>query len=242
MIQKMVALGLVLFCGPGLGAGGQEGQIQEKVTVALKLVQAYVTAKDGKPVTDLTAADFQVTDNGKPVTVTHFENHVLGGDDLAGERRGAVPGAEGTPAAGTEALAFLRLTGRAIPFMIFCRSARDYITPRGTEAGFPADIAPRSIFGEAGQLVLDAVELVLGLLEELGFEGDGVDSLGLAHRPLQAVDADEDLGLPLLEPGDIFIGQAFSVHGFSFRNPIVSRTALPGKPRGVKPKLFNFLG
>ena len=83
MIQKMVALGLVLFCGPGLGAGGREGQIQEKVTVALKLVQAYVTAKDGKPLTDLTAADFQVTDNGKPVAVTHFENHVLGGDDLA---------------------------------------------------------------------------------------------------------------------------------------------------------------
>mgnify|MGYP001030105122 FL=1 len=79
------ALGLVLAAGPVPRAGAQDkpAPIQEKVTVALKLVQAYVTAKDGKPATDLKAADFQVTDNGNPVTVTHFENHVLGGDDLA---------------------------------------------------------------------------------------------------------------------------------------------------------------
>lgn len=79
------ALGLVLAAGPVPRAGAQDkpAPIREKVTVALKLVQAYVTAKDGKPATDLKAADFQVTDNGNPVTVTHFENHVLGGDDLA---------------------------------------------------------------------------------------------------------------------------------------------------------------
>ncbi|MCK7525643.1 MAG: hypothetical protein MZV64_52585 [Ignavibacteriales bacterium] len=49
--------------GPGRAAGGgrQAGQIREEVTVTLKLLQAYVTTKDGKPVTDLTAADFEVT-------------------------------------------------------------------------------------------------------------------------------------------------------------------------------------
>lgn len=79
------AIGLVLLFGPGVraGAAGQAGQIKEEVTVTLKLIQAYVTAKDGKPVTDLTAADFEVTDNGKPMAVTHFENHVLGGDNVA---------------------------------------------------------------------------------------------------------------------------------------------------------------
>jgi VWFA-related protein len=79
------AFGLVLAAGPVPRAGAQDkpAPIQEKVTVALKLVQAYVTAKNGRPVTDLAAADFEVTDNGKPVTVTHFENHVLGGDELA---------------------------------------------------------------------------------------------------------------------------------------------------------------
>jgi VWFA-related protein len=85
VVAGAVALGLVLFWGPGRAAGGgrQAGQIHEEVTVTLKLLQAYVTTKDGKPVTDLTAADFEVTDNGKVMPVTHFENHVLGGDDIA---------------------------------------------------------------------------------------------------------------------------------------------------------------
>jgi len=83
------ALGLLVWsapAGPGGGAGrrGQAGgQIREEVTVALKLLQAYVTTKDGRPVTDLSASDFEVTDNGQKMPVTHFENHVLGGDDLA---------------------------------------------------------------------------------------------------------------------------------------------------------------
>lgn len=79
------ALGLVLSFGPDAraGAGGRTGQIREEVTVTLKLIQAYVTTKDGKPVTDLTAADFEVTDNGQKMPVTEFENHVVGGADLA---------------------------------------------------------------------------------------------------------------------------------------------------------------
>jgi VWFA-related protein len=85
VIAGALALGLILIARPGpvTGAAGQAGQIREEVTVTLKLLQAYVTTKDGKPVTDLTAADFEVTDNGKVMPVTHFENHVLGGDDLA---------------------------------------------------------------------------------------------------------------------------------------------------------------
>src|SRR5512143_1028050 len=85
-----VALVLILFGVSGGGSGvaaqtGQTGQIREEVTVALKLLQAYVTTKDGKPVTDLTAADFDVTDNGQKVSVTHFENHIIGGDEIAPE-------------------------------------------------------------------------------------------------------------------------------------------------------------
>lgn len=88
VIVGVAALGLVVFCWPGSGAraAGQPGsQIREEVTVALKLLQAYVTTKDGKPVTDLTAADFEVTDNGKVMPVTHFENHIVGGDNIAPE-------------------------------------------------------------------------------------------------------------------------------------------------------------
>ncbi|HMA54605.1 MAG TPA: VWA domain-containing protein, partial [Acidobacteriota bacterium] len=85
-IAGVAALGLVMIGWPesGAGAAGQSGsQVREEVTVALKLLQAYVTTKDGKPVTDLTAADFEITDNGKKMPVTQFENHVVGGDNIA---------------------------------------------------------------------------------------------------------------------------------------------------------------
>ncbi len=55
------------------GAAGKP--LQYEVTVALKLVQVYVTGKDGKPAGGLDAGDFEVFDNGKRVTVTHFEKH-----------------------------------------------------------------------------------------------------------------------------------------------------------------------
>lgn len=80
---------ILVVCGVAVGGPGvaprsaqTQGQIREEVTVALKLLQAYVT-KDGKPITDLTAADFEVTDNGQKVNVTHFENHIVGGGDIA---------------------------------------------------------------------------------------------------------------------------------------------------------------
>ncbi|HYA49090.1 MAG TPA: VWA domain-containing protein [Burkholderiales bacterium] len=51
---------------------------QYSVTVTVKLVQVYVTGKDGRPVADLKPEEFLVTDNGRPVAVTHFEKHFLG--------------------------------------------------------------------------------------------------------------------------------------------------------------------
>jgi VWFA-related protein len=64
--------------------------LQYEVSVTVKLVQVYVSGKDGQPVSDLAAEEFEVTDNGQPVTVSHFEKHFLG---QAGE-------AEGGPATG----------------------------------------------------------------------------------------------------------------------------------------------
>jgi VWFA-related protein len=85
-VRLAAGLGLVLLgvAGDAAATGRQAGgQIREEVTVTVKLIQAYVTGKGGKPVTDLTAADFEVTDNGQKMAVTHFENHVAGGDDIA---------------------------------------------------------------------------------------------------------------------------------------------------------------
>ena len=84
-----LAGGLVLGIGlPGSSearAGSQDlsKPLIQDVTVSVKLIQAYVSTKDGKPVRDLEAADFEVTDNGQLVPVTHFEKHLVGGEILA---------------------------------------------------------------------------------------------------------------------------------------------------------------
>ena len=51
--------------------------IQHEVTVTLKLVQIFVTDKDGNPVTDLDLNYFELYDNGKLKTLTEFERHTL---------------------------------------------------------------------------------------------------------------------------------------------------------------------
>lgn len=43
--------------------------------MAVKLVQVYVTDKNDNPAGDLTADDFEIYDNNKPVPVLHFEKH-----------------------------------------------------------------------------------------------------------------------------------------------------------------------
>ncbi|MDI6697999.1 MAG: VWA domain-containing protein [Candidatus Saccharicenans sp.] len=72
-----------LWPGSGLAAGRLEQQLpkelqikpRHEVTVAVKLVQVYVTDKDGQPVGNLTADDFEIYDNNKPVPIIHFEKH-----------------------------------------------------------------------------------------------------------------------------------------------------------------------
>lgn len=51
-------------------------ELQYAVTVVLKLVQVFVTDKNGNPVTDLTKDDFILHDNGKLQTITDFEKHI----------------------------------------------------------------------------------------------------------------------------------------------------------------------
>ena len=54
-----------------------QNELQQEVTVTYKLIQAYVTDKKGNPVTDLTAADFEVYDNNVLKQITQFEIHQL---------------------------------------------------------------------------------------------------------------------------------------------------------------------
>ncbi|MBC7363146.1 MAG: VWA domain-containing protein [Candidatus Aminicenantes bacterium] len=52
-------------------------QNEHRVTVAVKMIQVYVTDKSGRPASDLTAEDFEILDNKKPVKLIHFEKHFL---------------------------------------------------------------------------------------------------------------------------------------------------------------------
>ncbi len=80
-----VSAGLFLilsFCTAGLASQTRpkneaQSSVQHDVTVTLKLIQVYVSDKDGKPVPDLENSDFAVFDNGKPQKITEFEKHLL---------------------------------------------------------------------------------------------------------------------------------------------------------------------
>jgi len=61
--------------------------LQQEVTVTLKLVQVYVSDKNGNPVTDLKQEEFVLYDKGKQQIITDFEQHVL---SLPGEQTQAV--------------------------------------------------------------------------------------------------------------------------------------------------------
>jgi VWFA-related protein len=54
-----------------------QATLEHEVTVSLKLIQVYVTDKDGKPVQDLASEDFVLLDGGRKVELTEFEKHVL---------------------------------------------------------------------------------------------------------------------------------------------------------------------
>ena len=51
--------------------------LQHEAAVTLKLIQVYVTDKEGNPVTDLKKEDFVLWDNEKQQKITDFETHVF---------------------------------------------------------------------------------------------------------------------------------------------------------------------
>ena len=50
--------------------------LQHEVAVTLKLIQVYVTDKDGKPAANLDKSAFRIYDNGQLQTITEFERHM----------------------------------------------------------------------------------------------------------------------------------------------------------------------
>ena len=71
-----IALGVALALFGAIPAAAQKsagGVVQEKATVTVIEVPVNVIGKDGKPVAGLTAADFELYDNGKKQEITGFE-------------------------------------------------------------------------------------------------------------------------------------------------------------------------
>jgi VWFA-related protein len=91
--------GALLFAAPPVSLSALPSQeaenalkpLQYEVAVTLKLIQVYVTDRKGNPVMDLAPDDFIVFDNGRPVTITEFEQHDL---FAAPPNSGSAPSAE----------------------------------------------------------------------------------------------------------------------------------------------------
>ncbi|HNX50917.1 MAG TPA: hypothetical protein PKL08_12190, partial [Thermoanaerobaculaceae bacterium] len=67
--------------------------------VSVVNVEVVVTDRDGKPVTDLTAADFEVSEDGKPQAITNFLAGSLPAASTPDNAASQAPGVEtGTPA------------------------------------------------------------------------------------------------------------------------------------------------
>jgi len=65
------------FNEPNLKQSGNKKPFQHDVAVTVKLVQVYVTDKEGQPITDLKKDDFLIYDQGKLKEITEFEKHLL---------------------------------------------------------------------------------------------------------------------------------------------------------------------
>ncbi len=68
-----LCLALALVSGPAAAQKSGTGVVQEKATVTVIEVPVNVLGKDGKPLAGLTAADFELYDNGKKQEITGFE-------------------------------------------------------------------------------------------------------------------------------------------------------------------------
>ena len=101
--RSRLSLGLVLVLGSLSVASPAVPQETPTFPARVELVRidVVVVDHDGKPVTGLTAADFEVSEGGKPHEIVSFEPIVAHLERLAGsrERRRRRSGSTGSPRA-----------------------------------------------------------------------------------------------------------------------------------------------
>jgi VWFA-related protein len=67
----------LMICAPARPQNDPQKVLSHEVSVTLKLLQVYVTDKQGKAVNDLKKDEFEIWDDGKPCHITEFEAHNL---------------------------------------------------------------------------------------------------------------------------------------------------------------------
>jgi len=78
LLSSFIAFSLIPNLYPVLlQERNNEKTLQHQVTVTVKLIQVYVTDKNGNPVLDLGKEDFVIYEDGKKQQITEFEKHVL---------------------------------------------------------------------------------------------------------------------------------------------------------------------
>ena len=55
----------------------EQPPLKHDVAVTMKLIQVYVSDKNGRPVPDLDSSEFEVISNRRPQRIVAFERHVL---------------------------------------------------------------------------------------------------------------------------------------------------------------------
>ena len=139
----LIFLCLLNLTGPAAipaSAGGQDAAAQKplryEVNVVFKLVQVYAVDRKGNPVTDLTAADFELTDDGKKQKIEHFEKVQIGS-----LRRSPQPEADAAPMPSSD-----RHSAEILP-LLQLRVHRAGRNPEGSESRprFPGQ--PRPAYG-----------------------------------------------------------------------------------------------
>src|SRR6266498_1822828 len=194
--RPQIAIGVALALAAPMAAQKSGGVVQEKATVTVIEVPVNVVGKDGKPLAGLTAADFELYDNGKKQEITGFE--------VADLRPPAAPGVnpflEAPPAA-----------ARRHWFLVFDLS---YASPsalirarEGARSFVEKEMAPSDLAGVATILIENGWKLVENFTSDRVQLRHAIDTLGLIKSEVRASDP---LSFAFVQPGGSQEGAAAS--------------------------------
>jgi VWFA-related protein len=185
-----LGLALALACAaPALAQKNAAGVVQEKASVTVIEVPVNVLGKDGKPLAGLTAADFELYDNGKKQEITGFEVA-----DLRPPAAEAVnPFLEPPPAA-----------ARRHWFLVFDLS---YASPtalirarEGARSLVEREMGPSDLAGVATISIEKGWKLVENFTSDRVQLRHAIDTLGLVK---EGVRTNDPLSFAFLQPGDL---------------------------------------